>query len=283
MDHSPKQSTIPSSIYGLVLVGGQSQRMGRDKALLYYGDGGTQLECTAALLKSVCAKVFVSQRAEQAFPTPVGTEAIYDSVDAAKGPLCGILSAMRAHPEAHWLVLACDLPYLQTATLEKLIAEFQKESPQLTAYRSTHDGLPEPLCAIYPAGSDAGLLALSQELGKSCPRKLLIVKEAALVEQDDPRSLDNINTTEEYASTQLNMQIKILYFAQLADLAGKTEESRTLDNASPLALYAALKAEHHFPHEFTQLQVAINHQLSAHQTELKDGDSIAFLPPMTGG
>jgi molybdopterin-guanine dinucleotide biosynthesis protein A len=185
-------------IYGLVLVGGQSERMGRDKALLSYHGEGTQLERTAALLQSVCPMVFISQRAEQAFATPTGTEAIFDSIDDIKGPLCGILSAMRAHPEAHWLVLACDLPNLQTATLKKLIAEFQKSPPQLTAYRSSHDDLPEPLCAIYPSGSDVGLLALSQELGKHCPRKLLIVKEAALIAQDDPRSLDNINTAEEY-------------------------------------------------------------------------------------
>ena len=79
------------------------------------------------------------------------------------------------------------------------------------------------------------------------------------------------------------MQIQILYFAQLADLAGKTEESRTLSEPSPAALYESLKAEYAFPHTFTQLQVAINHELSAHATALKDGDSIAFLPPMTGG
>lgn len=79
------------------------------------------------------------------------------------------------------------------------------------------------------------------------------------------------------------MQIQILYFAQLADLAGKTEESRVLANNSPAALYEALKLEYKFPHTFAQLQVAINHELSAHQAELKDGDSIAFLPPMTGG
>jgi molybdopterin synthase sulfur carrier subunit len=79
------------------------------------------------------------------------------------------------------------------------------------------------------------------------------------------------------------MQIQILYFAQLADLAGKTEESRTIEDASPAKLYMQLKEAYQFPHEFKQLQVAINHELSAHETELKDGDSIAFLPPMTGG
>ncbi|MGJ8653841.1 MAG: NTP transferase domain-containing protein [Opitutaceae bacterium] len=189
------------TIYGLVLVGGKSRRMGSDKALLRYGDQGTQLERTAGLLNSVCEKVFISQRAEQRFECPEKATPIYDSVEDARGPLCGILSAMAAHPQAHWLVLACDLPFLKHATLEKLIREFQNTEPQLTAYRSTHDGLPEPLCAIYPSGSGEGLLALAKELDKSCPRKLLIVKQAHLVEQDDPSSLDNINTAEEYAQT----------------------------------------------------------------------------------
>jgi molybdopterin-guanine dinucleotide biosynthesis protein A len=185
-------------IHGLVLVGGRSQRMGSDKALLTYSGEQPQIVRTARLLQQVCTQVFISQREEQGFDTPEGSEAICDSVDAVKGPLCGILSAMRAHPDAHWLVLACDLPYLEVATLEKLVAHFERSGPQLTAYRSSHDGLPEPLCALYPSGSDTELLALAKELGKSCPRKLLIVKEAALVDQDDPHSLDNINTAEEY-------------------------------------------------------------------------------------
>ena len=79
------------------------------------------------------------------------------------------------------------------------------------------------------------------------------------------------------------MQIKVIYFAQLADLAGKSEETRELNDSSPAALYTEVSAAYNFPHEFKQLQVAINHQLSAHETELKDGDTIAFLPPMTGG
>ncbi|MGB0744669.1 MAG: molybdopterin converting factor subunit 1 [Opitutales bacterium] len=79
------------------------------------------------------------------------------------------------------------------------------------------------------------------------------------------------------------MHIKVLYFAQLADLAGKVEETAEISDPSPEELYAQLKQAHNFPHQFKQLQVAINHQLSAHDTELKDGDEIAFLPPMTGG
>lgn len=190
-------------IYGLLLVGGESRRMGRDKALLSYHSETTQLERTAALLKSVCARTFISQREDQEYAPPAGTAIIHDSVDGMQGPLCGILSAMHRHPEAHWLVLACDLPNLETAALQKLICAFQERPPELTAYRSTHDGLPEPLCALYPAGSARELQTLAEKLGKSCPRKLLIVQEARLVEQDNPRSLDNINTTLEYEQTRL--------------------------------------------------------------------------------
>ena len=109
---------MSQEIYGLLLVGGESRRMGRDKALLKYGDDRTQLERSAELLQSVCPQVFVSLRAEQNFDLPAGTQAILDNAPEAKGPLCGILSALRAHPEAHWLVLACDLPFLTTAALE---------------------------------------------------------------------------------------------------------------------------------------------------------------------
>ncbi|HAV13496.1 MAG TPA: molybdenum cofactor guanylyltransferase [Opitutae bacterium] len=188
-------------IYGLVLVGGKSERMGSDKALLTYGSQDTQLERTATLLHTVCERVYVSQRKEQNFECPQIAEPIYDSIQGIHGPLCGILSAMATHPNAHWLVLACDLPFITQATLEKLIAHFRATQPKLTAYQSTYDGLPEPLCALYPSGSDQGLIELSKELGKSCPRKLLIVQQAQLVQQDDPRSLDNINTAEEYART----------------------------------------------------------------------------------
>ena len=79
------------------------------------------------------------------------------------------------------------------------------------------------------------------------------------------------------------MQIQILYFAQLAELAGKASERRQLNDSSPAALYAQLQADYAFPHAFEAIQVAINHRLSAHQTALQDGDEITFLPPMTGG
>ena len=79
------------------------------------------------------------------------------------------------------------------------------------------------------------------------------------------------------------MRIKILYFAQLADLAGKAEEVREFSSITVMELYKQIAQEYQLPHKFSQLQVAINHELCAHKKVLHDGDSIAFLPPMTGG
>ena len=79
------------------------------------------------------------------------------------------------------------------------------------------------------------------------------------------------------------MKIKVLYFAQLADLAKKAEEIKYVYDSSISSLYTELKSTYNFPQEFTQLQVAVNHKLSAHDKILSDGDTVAFLPPMTGG
>lgn len=192
-------------LHGLVLAGGESRRMGRDKALLSYDGQKSQLERTSELLLQCCSQVFISQREEQAFPLPDRALPLYDSIDEIKGPLCGILSALKAHPEADWLVLACDLPNLVTDDLKHLIEAYHNlKTPHFTAYQSHYDSLPEPLCAIYPSGSELQLRNLSRKLGKFCPRKLLIVSEAKLVLQPNPHSLDNVNTAEEFEAFRLS-------------------------------------------------------------------------------
>lgn len=185
-------------IYGLVLAGGQSRRMGRDKALLSYDGAQNQLEHTTELLQPICEQVYISQRNDQSYPLPDGTDAILDERSDFKGPLCGILSAMNAHPNVHWLVVACDLPHLKSVTLKKLVTEFQSNTHHAIAYRNSNDGLPEPLCAIYPAGSSQELSTLARELKTNSPRKLLIELKATLIQQDDRQSLNNINTPEAF-------------------------------------------------------------------------------------
>jgi len=188
------------SIYGLVLAGGKSKRMGRDKALLER-DGQSQLAYLAGLLEDKVERVFVSTRAEQQDDSERSRyPRIVDRYEEM-GPLAGILSAMEEHPDVHWLVVACDLPNISDETITHLVKNCSADHP-FTAYVSSHDGLPEPLCAIYRAGS-TGIIRRFAEEGIHCPRKILIRSDTYLLEQADPRSLDNINTPDDLAESIL--------------------------------------------------------------------------------
>ena len=134
-------------LFGLVLAGGSSTRMQRDKAAIEY-HGQSQLQWTFQLLSHVCAATFVSVRPDQREePTRAGLPQIVDRQPGI-GPIAGISAALQAHPKAAWLVVACDLPFLSETTLRHLVAR-RDPTKLATAYRSSHDALPEPLCAIW--------------------------------------------------------------------------------------------------------------------------------------
>lgn len=190
-------------LYGLVLAGGESRRMGRDKAALQL-HGRSQVDWAFDLLARHCEQVFVSVRPGQAAdPARNSHPTITDRHDGI-GPIAGIAAAQAAHPGAAWLVLACDLPFLNDATIETLVS--RRGPHDLTAYRSSSDGLPEPLCAIYEPQSRAGLLAAIAG-GRNCPRKFIIQSGVPLLEQPDPAALDNVNTPEELARAREKLQL----------------------------------------------------------------------------
>ncbi|MEP6883966.1 MAG: NTP transferase domain-containing protein [Gammaproteobacteria bacterium] len=189
-------------VYGLVLAGGASSRMRRDKAALEYR-GKSQLDRAFEILSRHLPQVFVSVRAGQtADPMRAQRPMIVDSV-AGEGPIVGIRSALEAHPHAAWLVLACDLPFLSDTALSQLLRE-RNSTGLATAFRSAHDELPEPLCAIWEPAAAAALAAY-QAGGGNCPRKFLIRHAASLLEPLDRRALDNVNTPEEYAQAQATL------------------------------------------------------------------------------
>jgi molybdopterin-guanine dinucleotide biosynthesis protein A len=276
-------------VYGLILAGGQSTRMHRDKATLKY-QGKTQLDRAFELARRHVTKVFVSVRASQTLdPMRAQRPMIVDSV-AGDGPIVGIRSALAAHPKVAWLVLACDLPFLADATLEYLLRERDSSSGKgfATAYRSAHDGLPEPLCAIWePAAAEA--LADYQAGGGHCPRKFLVRHDARLLEPRDARALDNVNTPEEYTQaldaldSSNPMQLKIQYYALMREQAGRSEETLETSASTPADLYLELVARYGFTLPREQLKVAVNSEFSDWSRKLKVGDAVVFIPPVAGG
>lgn len=181
-------------VSGLILAGGQSRRMGSDKALLLH-NGQSQLARIAALLECVVDRVYVSTRNEQRqeserrrFPQIIDR---YDNI----GPVAGILTALEDYPHVDWLVVACDLPNIDEQTLRFLLDRRTAEQPFI-AFKSSQDGLPEPLCALYAAGN-ADIIRRFVDDGIVCPRQILIRSDTLLLEQPNPAALDNINTPDD--------------------------------------------------------------------------------------
>lgn len=175
----------------LVLAGGSSRRMGRDKATLEI-DGRQQLTRAVATLQSHFDQVRVSSRREQADdPLRAQFSQLFDAYDNL-GPLAGILTALESKPAEPWLVLACDLPRVDGETIAYLLANIDSGSVA-TAYRSSYDDLPEPLCAVWmPAALEPIRGAIAE--GINCPRKILIRAQATLLTQPVAGALDNVNT-----------------------------------------------------------------------------------------
>lgn len=273
-------------LYGLVLTGGKSSRMGEDKSLIKY-HGKTQTEYCFELLQNFCGKVFISNRKEQSRLS--GHKALPQIHDSKKysniGPLAGILSAMEKYPEGSWLILACDLPYVTDKTIEHLI---QNRNPKklATAYKSTYNQLPEPLCAIYEPKFYPTILKFLKQ-GIDCPRKIMINSGVKLLEQIDPTALNNINSREELnaALGSLNKKIKvhIQYYALLREQRGVNHET-FLTNASTVKdLYRDLQKKFQFKLSTNALKVSLNDEFVGWNAPLKSGDNIVFIPPVAGG
>ncbi len=290
---TPDTAELPR-VRGLVLAGGASTRMRRDKAALPYA-GREQLERACELLARHAADIAVSVRAEQATdPRRARWPLIVDSVEGG-GPLVGIRSALAADPRAAWLVLACDLPFVTDHVLAQLLAAraaalAADPATLATAYRSAHDGLPEPLCAVWEPGAAAPLAAFAAA-GGHCPRKFLARHPTRLLDLEDARALDNINTPEEYgaalrtlAGAPVNpMRLKIQYYALMREQAGRSEESLEIAVATPADLYRELATRHGFTLPREQLKVAVNGDFAEWTRALRDGDAVVFIPPVAGG
>jgi len=181
------------------------------------------------------------------------------------------------------------LPFLSEAALAQLLAE-RDPAAGATAFRSTHDGLPEPLCAIWEPKSAADLVAYQAADGR-CPRKFLMRHGAKIIDPRDRRALDNVNTPDEYrdalrsfdSEVSAPMQLKIQYYAMMREQAGRSDETLETVASTPADLYSELKARYGFTLSREQLKVAVNSEFASWSRKLAAGDSVVFIPPVAGG
>lgn len=181
-------------VQGLVLAGGKSQRMGQDKGQLNY-HGRPQREHLHHLLTEAGMDAYLSCRAEQVGDMPDGYKLLTDSF-LGLGPYGAILSAFQQDPNKAWLVVACDLPFVDTAAIRYLLDQ-RDASAVATAFHNPATGFPDPLLTLWEPRAYPVLLQFLAQ-GYSCPRKVLINSATNIVEAPDPRILTNVNNPKEF-------------------------------------------------------------------------------------
>jgi len=192
-----KNKNFNSALYGLLLVGGHSHRMKTDKSALTYFDK-KQVDVGMELLSEFCSQTYLSCRKDQSTKHHIRQyEKIYDQEPFINiGPLGGLLSAMILYPQKSWLVLACDLPFVDSDLLMHLL-KLRDQSKIASAFVSSLDALPEPLCAVYESDSFKEIKKYFDKDGR-CPRKFLIQSDSHLIKLPNVNALANINTHQEF-------------------------------------------------------------------------------------
>ncbi|WP_262511320.1 NTP transferase domain-containing protein [Pleomorphovibrio marinus] len=192
MISSDSPESLCADLTGLILIGGKSSRMKRDKSLLEF-HGKTQREHLANLLKKITPNVSFSCNATQLGTTQKPSHCVVDRVKEA-GPLGGIISAHLEFPHHAWFVTACDMPFITLSLLQELYSQ-RNPKKMATAFRHPHTGYPEPLFAIYePEGLK--MMKLEFEQGEKSPSRLLGKMQVEWLIPSQPERLANVNDAE---------------------------------------------------------------------------------------
>jgi molybdopterin-guanine dinucleotide biosynthesis protein A len=273
---------MKAPLFGLLLAGGLSTRMGRDKASMVLGaDGLNQAQRGIQALARVCEKTFLSLRDGQT--APEGCESIETVRDkpGLGGPLAGILAAFEREPNAAWLVMACDLPFVTPEVLENLVSARREDLP-FRAYASSSDALPEPLCAIYePAARE--ILQAHAAKNHLCPRHILIEEKAPLLELPltSRLALENMNSPEDIASA--SKEIHICWFGALAEERGCREETLTTTARNAGGFLEECAARFGLAGLQSHVRIAVNDEFARNEHPILSGDKVVFLKPFSGG
>lgn len=175
-----------SELNGAVLIGGRSRRMGREKASLLGPDGRTISARIAATLREAGASRVCAVGGER--DPQLGLPWLPD-LRPGRGPLAGIESALQEG--GWWWVVACDLPGVSTADLQRLAAARVEDRPAVAWV----EGRCQPLLGLYGPGQLAPV-RLALDAGRSRAVETVGTLDPVRV---DLGPLANLNTPEEFA------------------------------------------------------------------------------------
>ena len=187
------------SLEAIVLAGGRSRRMGRDKALLEF-EGKPLLQRVCEVASSCAERTYVvtpwgDRYAHLSLPAQIVPEPL--ASENPKGPLSGFAVGVRLVKSEWVLLLACDLPYLDARSLQGGIDRLLQLPPSTMALLHRHPKGWEPLCGFYRSGC-LGSLERALAAGTRSFQAWLDTCVVAAWEGANPQLFVNCNTPQEW-------------------------------------------------------------------------------------
>jgi len=183
---------VSEKYMGLVLAGGQSTRMGRDKSLLNY-HGQPQRDYVRHLLLPYCDDVFIAVK-NKSSEDPAWFMADDPSLGDI-GPMAGLLTAFHRYPQHAWIIAGCDYPLIHPRTFSTLINAVTSAS-QAVAFTNPETHRAEPLLTVY-LPSVLPVLEARYANGRFSLQELLGEVAVVNLEAEDNRWLQSIDTPEQ--------------------------------------------------------------------------------------
>ena len=255
----------------------------RKETLNWYGQ--TERERLGDILSKVTDQLYYSEKEGE------GENIIKDS-EVGFGPLSGMFSAHHKHPNADWFVLSCDLPLMDLAHLEQIVAEFKKQQKS-TSFESRYDGENEPLCSIYKAEDLAKIPAFfADKDADHRPRYFFkSLTDQSLIIPNTADAVDNCNTPGDKLDIEVRLKVgrgkinlKLEHYAQLEAAIGSTQQDWMSYSRTAYGLWEELKMKYKLKSiDPKVLRPVINDELVNWSAQIKEGDLVSFLPPFAGG
>lgn len=154
--------TAKNKLFGLVVCGGKSTRMGVDKSMLVYHEKPQRYH-VYEMLKNICDRVFISCNASQANEISKDYETLVDlSCYQDIGPMAALLTAFAQCPQVDLLVTGCDYPFISGKDVKEFLTSV-KEKKIAAAFYNNEEKFYEPLLAWYSADAANLLMQLFEE------------------------------------------------------------------------------------------------------------------------
>ncbi len=191
---------MPNSLTGVILAGGRAERMGgRDKGLLPLA-GEPLIAHGIRCLQPQVAELLISANRNLAIYQQFGCRVISDDDSGFRGPLAGILVALRAAQTRYVLTAPCDSPLLPPDYAQRMWSALERE--QATASVGVSEGCWQPVFALLPVTLQDDLTDYLATGAGNAGRWLQRHQPAAVEFPDQPLLFRNVNTPDDLAQLE---------------------------------------------------------------------------------